>query len=214
VGLLLLAFSAMGPTGPALAHRSQGLGQELDRAINAALADQPAAVLVQALTTPCQSVNSDPNGSCLFVTSTEQNAQRGIAKFSISAVQGGGASEIYGKGPDGAWKYWFGTQQPIYQLLDLPGPMLVCAGGDGINIRSAASPDAQVLGQAGDGARLTAENFVLTEPGSFNSSGLPTAGRGGWYQISAPQQGWVYSRFVTDAGLGSCMWHDLLTSGG
>jgi hypothetical protein len=95
-----------------------------------------------------------------------------------------------GKTPSGDWAYWTGTQQDL-EPLTLPGDMLVCTGGAGLNVRSDPSATATLIQTLTDETVVRGEQFVLTEPGTFLGSG-----GNGWYRISAPTSGWVYSPYV------------------
>jgi len=133
---------------------------------------------------------------------------RGIAAFGISdAGQNGGFGAALGKTLDGRWKLWYTSQNP-YQLTRLPGDMVVCSGGDGVNLRAGPSPDADVVGGFADGAQVTGEQFALTEPVDPGHVGY------GWFRISAPDPGWLYSKFLETAALNDqCALHNAQASG-
>ena len=132
-------------------------------------------------------------------------ASRGIAALGLQAPAGGGAALLMGREADGNWAYYAGGQQ-WYQAWKLPGEMLVCTQGEGLNIRAEPSSEADLVTTVEDNSSVTGEEFVLTEPGTpppeSSASGY------GWYQISAPAEGWVYSKYVS--GLPDCSLHDSL----
>lgn len=142
-----------------------------------------------------------PDETCIQPSSTPANAERGIATFSLGSPGGGGALVIMGREPSGAWGYWFGTQNTVYQRLELPGPMLVCADGEGANIRAEPSADAAVIDTLPDFTEVQAEQFTLTQPGVPPGADQTGSTGAGWYQIIMPGRtpGWVASTLVTDA---------------
>ena len=146
------------------------------------------------------------NAGCISTVDAGPSVDLGVMRLGFRAPvgEGGGAAVFAGKGPDGTWGFWFGTQQGIYRAVDLPGDILVCSGADALNVRQAPSMSAAIVSSLKDGDRVRAEQFVLTEPGSLIPGGANGAG---WYRVSAntlPAGGWVYSKFTTDARLGSC----------
>lgn len=153
--------------------------------------------------------NNPQKKQCVSAQSSPSTVQRGIAVFGVSDPGGFGAfAGVLGRDPAGEWKFWFATQQ-AYQLLVLPGDMLVCAEGDSLNVRSAPTTDAQVVGSLSDLTAVRAEEFVLTEP----ASDLDKPGYG-WYHLSAPLDGWAYSKYLTNADLGDCSLRDGIEAGG
>lgn len=152
----------------------------------------------------CQT-NNPQKKHCVEALSEPFTVQRGIAAFGVADPEGvGGFVGVLGRDPAGEWKSWFGGQQ-AYQLLTLPGDMLVCAEGERLNVRSAPTTDAPAVGQLDDLTTVRAEEFVLTEP----ASDLYTPGYG-WYHLSSPQDGWAYSKYLTDARNGDCTLRDAL----
>ena len=84
--------------------------------------------------------------------------------------------------------------------------MIVCSGGDALNVRSAADPSAAVIGTLPDRTHVTAEQFTLTQlqQGAQQPSG--------WYRLSVPLQGWASSEFLSDASNdANCQIHDIQT---
>lgn len=150
----------------------------------------------------CQT-NNPQKRPCVSAQSSPSTVQRGIAAFGVSDPEGFGAFVgVLGRDPAGEWKFWFVGQQ-AYQLLTLPGDMLVCAEGQGLNVRSAPTTNAPIVGSLQDLAPVRAEAFVLTEPASDrHKPGY------GWYHLSAPLDGWAYSKYLTNALLGDCSLRD------
>lgn len=107
----------------------------------------------------------------------------------------------------GEWRYWFG-EQPYYQRTSLPGLLVVCADGDGANVRTAPSRDANVITALVDLTDVTAGEFILTEPGSYS---LGTSGTG-WYRLRSPTEGWIYSSLLADARTQGCSLRDALVN--
>ena len=132
-------------------------------------------------------------------------AERGTAAFGLSDPEGlGGALAVMGRGSFGDWDYWFATQNITYRRFELPGAMIVCADGDGANLRAAPGLDAEILGVLADLTTVQAEGFVLTQPGTVS----PLTAGAGWYRLSVPYAGWVYSEILSDARLGDCSFRD------
>lgn len=210
-----MALLFAGPSRlPAVQARGADLEQTgssaFDQALAAELAFNPGAVAVSS-GDMCPAQGNAAGATCVIPVSSADAAARGIAEFGVGSPLGSGATEVLGQEPSGAWQFWFGTQNVVYQLLDLPGAIIVCAGGDGLNVRSGPSTDGAAVAKLADGTQMAAEQFVLTDPGDHTTL---SAGRGGWYRISSPVQGWVYSRFISTASLGDCTWHDQLVSAG
>src|SRR5205085_12312267 len=79
---------------------------------------------------------------CVALQSTPADIDRGFAVFGVGDVDGnGGFLGVLGRTGAGDWKLWFTSQNP-YQLTRLPGDMIVCADGTGVNVRSGPSADA------------------------------------------------------------------------
>jgi hypothetical protein len=132
---------------------------------------------------------------CVTSQSSAADIARGIAVFGVSdAGQNGGFGAAFGKTSGGYWKLWFTSQNP-YQLLRLPGEMRVCGEREGVNIRSGPSADGDLVGSLPDLSMVTGEQFVLTESVDSGSAGF------GWFRISSPLGGWVYSKYLEAAEL-------------
>lgn len=114
---------------------------------------------------------------------------------------------VFGLKPDGAWDYWFGTQQGTYHALKLPAEMRVCASGEGVNVREQPDAGSPAVGQLSDGATVTAERFVLTEPGKIQPS---LVSGNGWYQVSGSLSGYIRADFLSVTSLPDCSLHDIL----
>ena len=140
-------------------------------------------------------VSIDPN--------SREVASRGIGVLGVQAPRGSGYALLMGHEPDGNWAYYAGGQQ-YYQASKLPGEMTVCTQGTGLNVRANPSADAELVRTVEDNSTVTGEEFVLTQPGTPPTAS-PVAGYG-WYRISAPVEGWVYSKYVS--GLADCSLHD------
>ena len=153
------------------------------------------------------------SGACVEPQSTAAHAARGIALFGINSfgptedggIGQGGAIAVMARGPDGQWRLWYGTQNFSYRLLVLPGDMIVCADGDGANLRAGPSTDASIVAVLPDLTPVRAERFTLTEP----AAGRAQAAGTGWYQLSAPLEGWAFSQLLSDAQYGDCSMRDL-----
>jgi hypothetical protein len=138
--------------------------------------------------------------------------ERGIAVLATGSPPGrvGDAGlVVMGRAPDGAWGLWFGTQNPPYQRLDLPGNLLVCADGAGAPVRAAPDPGAATLATLPDLTRVVGEEFVLTRPGAVS----PLRAGAGWYRLSAPAAGWIEATLLTDARWGDCTVRDAYVHG-
>ena len=77
--------------------------------------------------------------------------------------------------------------------------MLVCADGQGVNVRSGPTTGATVVKLLPDLEKVRAIGFILTQPGDAKLE----KGQG-WYRISTPVEGWIRADFVTDAFLKTC----------
>jgi hypothetical protein len=141
-------------------------------------------------------VSLDPNDREL--------ASLGIAVLAVEGPAGGSSALIMGQDAEGEWDYYAGGQQ-YYQASQLPGEMLVCTQGEGLNVRAEPSADADLITTLEDNSTATGEAFVLSEAGTPPPDAL---GGYGWYRISAPVEGWVYSKYVS--GLADCSLHDSL----
>jgi len=156
--------------------------------------------------TDCETNNPEQR-SCVSPL-RETSPERGIAAFSIRQPSGpGGGVLVLGRTDAGEWRYWFGGQQ-YYQRTAVPGDMLVCADGDGANVRAAPGFEAPILTLLTDLTVVIAVKFVLTEPGSYS---LGSAGAG-WYRISGVAAGWMYSTLLADARTEGCALRNALVN--
>ena len=136
--------------------------------------------------------------------------EHGIVTFEVGFIDGGGAMVVFGRDEAGGWQFWFGTQQQTYQPLRLPAEARICAGGEGANVRQAPDVSAMSLGVLKDGTMLTAEDFVLTQPGS-NAPGSPLGN--GWYRVTGALNGFIRADLLSDAGTSGCGLHDAIEQG-
>ncbi len=146
--------------------------------------------------------NNPQNKQCVGLSSQPSTIQGGIAVFGVASPDGPGFVAVLGRDAAGVWKFWRAGQQD-YQLLTLPGDGLVCAYGAGLNVRSAPTTDAPVVGAIEDLTSVRAEEFVLTVQGELQFGY-------GWFRLSSPLDGWSYSKYLTNASLGDCALHDAL----
>ena len=147
----------------------------------------------------CQT-NNPQNKQCIGLSSQLSTVQGGIAVFGVASPDGPGFMAVLGLDPSGEWKFWRAGHQD-YQLLILPGDALVCAYGSRLNVRSEPTTDAPAVGVLEDLTGARAEEFVLTVPGELQFGY-------GWFRLSSPLVGWVYSKYLTAAGWGDCALHD------
>ena len=200
---MFLAVLALVVAGGRAAVHGQAPGVITQTATEAAASSLAAAVRI---------FDADPDPACavgqaqvcLQPSSTPEQAALGIARFGVSGSgpEGQGAFlGILGRDPDGGWQFWFGTQNTVYQLLDLPGAMTVCADGDGLNIRAAPSTDAAIVMTLPDLTGVTAVQFTLTQPGALPTATTDQVVGSGWYYLSAPVEGWASSLYLENAAL-------------
>ena len=175
---------------------------EADRA--AAAAKAMFGGVVDAACTP-----SPETPACVIPNASLGTPQYGTAAFATSDYPGGGAMEFLGQTPEGEWKFWFGTQNLTYQLTVLPGDMRVCAGGAGLNVRASSAVESEALTLLNDDTIISVDRFVLTEPGPRSPTTGAQAGFG-WYHLTSPEEGWAFSKYLSDASLGDCSVHDAL----
>lgn len=142
--------------------------------------------------------------ACLALTSSAGAAERGTAAITVADAAGvGGFVAIFGRNGAGAWDLWFGTQNVSFHVWELPADMLVCADGDGLNVRKAPGSDSPIVTLLKDLATVRAEEFVLAAATNANVPGT------GWYRISSPVEGWAHSNFLSDAKLKDCAVRDI-----
>ena len=154
--------------------------------------------------------NCTPDAGCIETHDPGVAVDLGVMRLTLTTPPGeGGSAAIFaGRTPSGAWDLWYGTQQVEFRMADLPGDILVCASGDGLNIREKPATDSAVVAFVKDLTRLRAEEFVLTTPGGI---GPGSTSGGGWYRITAkdPQvAGWIFAKYTTDARLTDCSIRD------
>jgi len=150
--------------------------------------------------------NNPEQADCISIDpDNRENASLGVAVLKIEGPSGGSSGLLMGREADGKWAYYAGGVQ-YYQASKLPGEMTVCTQGTGLNVRAEPSATAQLVRTVEDNSTVTGEEFVLTQPGTPPTAS-PIPGYG-WYRISAPIEGWVYSKYVS--GLADCSLHDSL----
>jgi hypothetical protein len=200
VAVLVLALGVVAGWG-AVASGNQAPGVVTQTPEEAAATSLAAAAII---------FDADPDPACevgqprvcVHPSSTPEQAARGIARFGVSGSgpEGqGGYLGILGRTPAGDWEFWFGTQNIVYQLLNLPGQMIVCAGGDALNVRALPSLDGAILATLPDLTHVTAEQFALTHPGVEPTATTDQLAGSGWYYLSVPVAGWASSLYLTDA---------------
>jgi hypothetical protein len=204
---LLVGYSARSSASVALA--GQGAG-DLLLALNAELAFYPNAVALSN-SAACDSDDDPLGGACILTLSDDSTATAGMAVFGVQYPNTAETREVLGRVSDGSWQPWFRAQNVIYQLISLPGAMRVCAEGNLVDVRAGPTQSARTLDVLTDGTPLMADGFLLAQAGSF-STNAPPPGDIGWYHLTAPLQGWISSRMISDASLGTCSWHDALRS--
>jgi hypothetical protein len=132
---------------------------------------------------------------------------RGVAVMEVGAPAGGAARFVLGLKADGTWGYWFGSQQATYHALTLPAEMRVCADGQSVNVRETASETASSRGMLKDGALVTADRFMLTNPGTY---GGPGPSGNGWYSITGATPGFVRADLLSVTTQPDCKLRDAL----
>ena len=162
----------------------------------------------------CLAGNNPAMKDCIVPPDDRESEARGVAGFGlIAASRVHGALGVLGRQPSGAWGFFLITDGAHYQLVGLPGELIVCAEGAGLNVRAAPSTEAEVLVALPDLARVQAEAFLLTEPGDNGPGRVARAGAG-WYRLSAPAEGWAYSRYLSNTTVDAwmnqreCSWRD------
>jgi hypothetical protein len=128
--------------------------------------------------------------------------ERGIAHFGVDYPDGSSTNLFIGRKGDGTWAPWYATPNTDHHLKVLPGEMLVCADGDGLNVRERPDATAPVVQTLSDLDRVTADMFELdraaTTVDDFD------AFYSGWYWLSEPVVGWASANFLADALNGDC----------
>src|SRR5487761_583449 len=195
--LIVIGGALIVHPGSSWAVQSQDAQTSAAAVTNAALQRFNAVSQVDCL-------DNDPEWlDCVALESTPSDIQGGIAIFGVADPDGNnGFTAAMGRMQDGSWRLWFTSNDP-YQPTRLPSEMVVCAGGDGVNVHSGPSADSDVIDALPDGAGMTGVAFVLTEPVDPGHAGF------GWFQISDPDSGWVYSKYLEAGSLNDgCALHD------
>lgn len=147
---------------------------------------------------PAEQCREDPGQrACVELLSRPEHAGRGIAVFAVAYAATAPLIAVLGREADGAWGFWFSTRGFIYQLLELPGAMDVCAE-DGLDLRAEPSAGAAVNGRVAHLTVVTAEEFLLTEPGELTAAGVGGRSGVGWYRLNAPLAGWAPATSLTN----------------
>jgi hypothetical protein len=205
LALALAVFVAVAKAG----DEAQVAGQTPDDAAATSLA---AALQIFDGTDDPECIAGAGDTVCVRPASTPEQAARGIATFGVSGSGPSGAGGYFGvlgRDPAGAWQFWYGTQNVSYQLLYLPGELIVCAA-DGLNVRSGPSVEAPVVGTLPDLTRVSAEQFTLTQPGTMPTESSGQVVGSGWYRLSSPIEGWASASYLTNvevdatAGMAPC----------
>jgi hypothetical protein len=190
------------PAGAIITSGASSSASPSEDPAEAALA--AAIELLEGVSEADCTTNNPEQADCISIDANNRDrASLGIALLGVEGPAGGGAGLLMGREADGNWAYYAGGQQ-YYQASKLPGEMLVCTQGSGLNVRAEPSADAQLVRTVEDNSTVTGEEFVLTQPGTPPTAS-PVPGYG-WYRISAPVEGWVYSKYVS--GLADCSLHD------
>jgi hypothetical protein len=149
--------------------------------------------------------NLDPprKQDCIFrLANIQDSPERGVAAFSLGFAEFGGAEVVFGRDQAGGWQFWFGTQQQIYHALKMPAEMRVCADGQGANVRVAPDVSAKSAGLLKENAIVTAQQFVLTQPGARPGEKGPSGN--GWYEVTGAFNGFVRADLLSVASLPDC----------
>jgi len=194
--------TSSGPAGAIITSGASSSASPSEDPAEAALA--AAMELLEGVSEADCMTNNPEEKECVSIDpNSREVAARGIGVLGVQAPRGSGYALLMGHEPDGNWAYYAGGQQ-YYQASKLPGEMTVCTQGTGLNVRANPSADAELVRTVEDNSTVTGEEFVLTQPGTPPTAS-PVPGYG-WYRISAPVEGWVYSKYVT--GLADCSLHD------
>jgi hypothetical protein len=192
------------PVGAIITAGASSSASPLGDPAEAALA--AAIELLEGVSEADCTTNNPERADCIAIDASDrEGASFGVAALSVEGPAGGSSVLLMGREPDGNWAYYAGGQQ-YYQASKLPGEMTVCTQGTGLNVRAEASATAQLVRTVEDNSTVSGEEFVLTQPGTPPTAS-PVPGYG-WYRISAPVEGWVYSKYVS--GLADCSLHDSL----
>ncbi len=197
--------SATGSGTPVPGATTGATPRPLPSAVDAAT--QAAVAFFNGAAVPDFAACQKQSKPCITHGVDPDSPDKGIAAFEEGSPQGGAALVVFGQQADKTWGFWFGTQQDVYHALVLPAQMRVCADGQGANVREQPDEKAKVVTAVRDGTMVTAETFVLTNPGS--NSGQRKNGNG-WYSVSSPAKGFVRADFVSVARLPDCKLRDFL----
>ena len=127
------------------------------------------------------------------------SAERGIATFLLEICGRTSGRIVLGRPVRGGWGLLRGGPVGPAPAFLLPGEMVVCAPA-GAPLRERPSEDAALVAILPDGAQVTGDSFVLTEPGVVGENPYGA----GWYHLAAPWNGWAYSEALFDPGEGGC----------
>lgn len=147
--------------------------------------------------------NNPDNRPCIDIASTPDQLETGIAKFNGGYPEGGTFMLVMARTESGDWAYWYSAQSLTYLVADLPGELIACGGG--ADVPALSSPGGAEVALLPELERLTADSFVLAEPGAFGADGERGSG---YYHITAPIDAWVDATLTTDALLGDCSIRD------
>jgi len=92
----------------------------------------------------CTTNNPEQKDCVSLDPSDRPLASLGIGVLGVQGPAGGPSALLMGRDADGNWGYYAGGQQ-YYQASKLPGEMLVCTQGEGLNVRAAPSSDADLV---------------------------------------------------------------------
>jgi hypothetical protein len=196
-GMAMLSFAWISSNGVHAATRNADA--EVAGATAAAL-DFETAMAAQAGATaaiegagPCVGDYAlRPEGThCVRLDSSPDSVLNGLAYFGVGIAGDGGHADIVGRGPDGVWHVWFGSQQHSTDSVTLPRELRVCAGGDTLNVRAEPTTSSAIVAVLQDQALVYADRFVFTNP-STNVAMRGSVIGAGWFQLS-DRDGWVLS---------------------
>ncbi len=194
------------PAASPSASASPSQRDEQALAVEAAMKEVDAVYRSPLTLDSCLKDNAG-NKACIALASNEPTVRGGVARFTGGFPEGGGFSFVMGRTADSGWHYWFGSQQGMYQLSDLPGELRACGNGNAVTVRASPDSAAASAGTLKDLDTATAQEFRLTKAGSFGTNGA----RGeGWYRVTGAAAGWVAARESSDAKLGDCALHDAI----
>ena len=154
-----------------------------------------------------------PQQPCVSPLQSAPSLADGVIPLSYraSATATGGALVVMGRDSDGVWRYWFTSQLATHRLINLPGDLIICGAGEAeLVVGASPSTSGAGAGTFKTGTVVSASEFLLTEPGSFDQRGVERAGQG-WYRVKGGEvSGWVPSRFTSAAAQKDCTLRDQL----